>query len=320
MQKYEELEIEYAKYIGTSYAVSTNTGMSALHLALLSIGIHKGDEVIVPLYTFAGCAFAVSYCGAIPVFVDCTDDLLIDVKKIKAKITSKTKAIMPVHLYGRICQMDEIIKIAKKYKLRIIEDVCEAQGSSYKGKMCGSFDIGVFSFYINKIIPAEEGGIITTNDLGVATRANYLKNLCFNREHNFIHNEIGYNYRMPNAEANYALANLRLVNQTQERRYRVESWYNKYIKDEYKMPLRSVCWVFDIKHQQKDKVVKLLNEKGIQARHGFKPMTMSKPYFNKNYTRTKAYKVSKEVMYLPVSPLMTEEMVVDICKLVNQGV
>lgn len=319
MQKYEELENEYAKYIGVNYAVSCNTGTAGLHLALKSIGIKKGDEVITCEYQMIAPAFAISYCGAKPVFVDCGDDLLIDVKKIKRKINSKTKAIIATHTYGRICDMDYIMKIAKEYKLRVIEDCCEAQGAMWKNKMVGSFDIGVFSFYINKIIPAEEGGIITTNDLGVATRARYLKNMCFDSEHSYLHNEIGFNYRMTNSQANYALSNLRNINSIQERRYRVENLYDKYIKKEFQMPKRNVVWVYDLKHPLKDKVVKLLNEKGIQARHGFKPMSMNRPYKG-NYKGLKAFKMSKEVMYLPVSPLMTEEIVMNIAKIIDSVV
>lgn len=319
MQKFEELEKEYAKYIGVNHCITTNTGTSALHLALKSIGIKEGDEVITCNYEMIAPAFAISYCGAKPIFVDCTDDLLIDASKIKRRITTKTKAILVVHTYGRVADLDEIMRIATKYKLRVINDCAEAQGAVWKGKSIGSYDIGVYSFYINKIIPAEEGGCITTNDEAVARRARYLKNMSFNEAHDFLHDEIGYNYRMPNAEANYALANLSTINLIQQKRYQVKSWYDKYLKKEYQMPdNRSVIWVYDIQHPQKDKVIKLLNDKGIQARHGFKPMTQQKPYFSKSYASSNAYKWSQKVMYLPVSPLMTEEMCIDICKLVNE--
>jgi len=319
MQKFEGLEQEYAKYVGTKFGISTNTGTSALHLALKSIGIKKGDEIITSEFQMIAPAFAVSYCGATPVFVDCDDNLLIDVSKIKRKITKKTKAILVVHTYGRICQMDKIMELAKKYKLRVIEDGCEAQGGMFEDRMVGSFDIGVFSFYINKIIPAEEGGMITTDDENIASRARFLKNMSFSPEHDFLHQEIGFNYRMTNSQANYALANLRNINQIQQKRYQVKSWYDKYIKKEYQMPdNRSVVWIYDIKHPQKDKVVKLLNEKGIKARHGFRAMSEQLPFLGR-FKHLKAYKMSKEVMYLPVSPLMTEEMVKNIADIVNSS-
>lgn len=315
-EKYKELESEYAKYIGTKHAVALNSGTAALHLALKALGIGPGDEVIVPEFTMIACAFAVSYCGAKPVFVDCTDDLLIDIKKIKKKLTTKTKAIMPVHIYGRVCNMDAIMKIAKEYNLRVIEDCCEAQGATYKDKIVGSFDIGVFSFYKNKIIPAEEGGMITTNDEKVADKVRYLKNMAFSENHDFLHKEIGFNYRMTEGQAHGALHNLKLINGIQAKRFQVQGWYDKYLKDKYKMPPRNVVWIYDIKHPFKDRVVNTLNKKGIAARHSFKPMSMQGPY-KARYNHLNAFKLSKKVCYLPVSPLMTENEVINICTIIE---
>ena len=317
MEAYKKLETEYAKYIGTDTAVACNTGTAALHLALAALGLKRGDEVIVPEFTMIASAWAVSYTGAKPVFVDCGDDLLIDVDKIEKKITSRTKAIMPVHIYGRVCNMDKIMEIAKQYHLRVIEDCCEAQGAMWGDKRVGSFDIGCFSFFLNKIIPAEEGGIVTTNDIKLAEKMRDMRSMSFGLEHNYLHDSIGFNYRMTNSQADFALANLAAVNTIQQMRYRVEAWYDKYMKDEYKMPKRTVVWVYDIKHPKKDAVVKLVNNAGFKARHGFKPMSMQPMYLNKRYKRLNAYKKSLEVCYLPVSPLMTEEMVKKICELVD---
>lgn len=316
MEYYKQLEKEYAEYIGTEFGVSSSTGTAALHLALKALGIGPGDEVIVPEFTMAACAFAVSYCGAKPVFVDCGNDLLIDVKKIKKKITTSTKVIMPVHIYGRVCNMDAIMKLAKEFNLRIIEDCCEAQGAIYKNKIVGSFDIGVFSFYKNKIIPAEEGGMITTNDKKIADKVRYFKNMAFSEEHDFLHQDIGFNYRMTEGQAHGALHNLKLANGIQQKRFQIQGWYEKYINEKYKMPNRNVVWVYDIKHPNKDKVVHLLNKKGIAARHGFKPMSMQPPYYSR-HKHLSAYKLSKEICYLPVDPLMTENEVINICALID---
>ena len=314
--EYELLEKEYARYVGTKYAVAVNTGTAALHLALAALGIGKGDEVIVPEFTMIASAWAVTYTRAKPVFVDCGDDLLIDVKKIEKKITKRTKAIMPVHVYGRVCNMDAIVEIANKYKLRVIEDACEAQGASFKGRNVGSYDIGCFSFYLNKIIPAEEGGIITTNDPEVYKRAKMMKSMSFGDRHDYYHETVGFNYRMTNSQAKFALHNLSIVNNIQIARYRIQSWYNKYMPFEYQMPNRDVVWVYDIKHPKADEVVKLLNSKGYNARHGFKPMSMQPMYLKKGYEKLKAYKMSEQICYLPVSPLMTEDMVKELCTLV----
>lgn len=218
IQPYKLLEKEYAKFTGSKYAVTCNSGTSALHLALLAIGIKKGDEVIIPDFTMAACGFAVSYCGATPVFVDCDDTLCIDWKLIEKKITKKTKAIMAVHIYGRLCNMKEILKIAKKHKLKVIEDACEAQGAIYKSKA----DITCYSFYENKIIHAEEGGICTTDSKYYASKINYLKNMAFGEEHNYYHAEIGYNYRMPNSQATLALASLKNYPKENKRRRKAE--------------------------------------------------------------------------------------------------
>ena len=316
MEVYEKFEKNYAKYIGTEYAVSTNTGTSALHLALVALGVGKGDEVIIPEFTMIACAWAVTYTGAKPVFVDCGNDLLIDVKKIEEKITKKTKIIMPVHIYGRICNMDKIMEIAKKHNLRVLEDCCEAQGGMWKNKVVGSFDIGVFSFYSNKILPAEEGGMITTNDMVLYNRAKMLKSMSFTKDHDYYHPEIGFNYRMTNTQAGIANLSLTLANTLQAKRYQIESWYEIHINPKYKMPERNVVWVYDIKHPKADKLVKFLNEKGITARHGFKPMSMQPMYLG-DFKKLKAYKLSKQIMYLPVNPIITEEDVKYICSLID---
>lgn len=203
--EYQKLEKEYAKFVGSKYAVSCNSGTSALHLGLMALGIKTGDEVIIPDFTMAACGFAVSYCGATPVFVDCDDTLCIDWKLIERKITKKTKAIMAVHIYGRLCNMKEILRLAKKHKLKVIEDACEAQGAVYKSKA----DITCYSFYENKIIHAEEGGIATTDNKKYADKMNYLKNMAFDKNHTYFHKDIGYNYRMANSQAKLALESLK---------------------------------------------------------------------------------------------------------------
>lgn len=219
---YKILEEKYSKFDGSKYAVSCNSGTSALHLALLAVGVGKGDEVIIPDFTMAACGFAVSYCGATPVFVDCDSTLCIDWKLIEKKITKRTKAIMPVHIYGRLCNMNEIVKIAKKHNLKVIEDACEAQGAVYKSKA----DITCYSFYQNKIIHAEEGGIATTNCKKYADRMNYLKNMSFGVKHDYFHEEVGYNYRMPDAQAKLAIQSLKdYPKENKKRRAKEKDFY-----------------------------------------------------------------------------------------------
>lgn len=237
---YKELEKEYAKFVGSKYAVSCNSGTSALHLALMAVGVGKGDEVIIPDFTMAACGFAVEYCGAKPVFVDCDDTLCMDWKLIEKKITKKTKAIMPVHIYGRLCNMKEILRIAKKHKLKVIEDACEAQGAVFASKA----DITCYSFYENKIIHAEEGGIATTDKLKYAKRMNYLKNMAFGDKHDYFHKEIGYNYRMANSQAQLALKSLFNFPAEYKRRRDVEKQLDVVIGST--LHYRDAVWVYDV--------------------------------------------------------------------------
>jgi perosamine synthetase len=290
---YLELEKAYAKFTGAKYAVSCNSGTSALHLALKAIGIGKGDEVIVPEFTMIACAFAVSYCQAKPVFVDCDDTLNIDTQLIENKITPKTKAIMAVHIYGRLAKMKEIFRIAKKHKLKVIEDACEAQGAVYKSQA----DITCYSFFKNKIIHAEEGGICTTDNKKYAERMNYLKNVAFGENHDYLHQEIGFNYRMPNSQAELALKSLRNYEKENQRRRKLEKHYdNKFIQD--KMPDRDAVWVYDINcYNKRDKVKKDLEAMGYETRLFFKPMSMQPPYLGK-YKHLNAYKWSQQGLYI----------------------
>jgi dTDP-4-amino-4,6-dideoxygalactose transaminase len=257
-QLYQILEDKFSKYVGADYAVACNTGTAALHLALMAIGVGKGDEVIVPDFTMAACGFAVSYTGATPVFVDCGDDLNIDTKLIEAKITKNTKAIMPVHIYGRLCDMKKILKIAKKYNLKVIEDASEVHGAIYDSKA----DITCFSFYENKIIHAQEGGICTTNNKKYADRMRYLKNMAFEPEHDFFHKEIGYNYRMPNFQAGLALQSLKNVKLDLKERRANEYVFEKLFPSG--MPKRNVVWVYDYLGEPKE---------GYECRPFFKPLS-----------------------------------------------
>lgn len=235
METYKVLEREFAEWTNYKQAVALNSGTSALHIALLAMGIGEGDEVIVPDFTFASCAFAVSYCGAKPVFVDCDDTLNINVKKIEEKITTRTKAIMAVHIYGRKCNMREIERIAKVYKLYILEDLSEAHGIQPSG------DIAIYSFQATKIIHAEEGGMLVTDNPYWAEEIRLRKTLANNGD--YFHPMIGFNYRMPNSQAELALKSFRDVDKNLKKR---REWEKKMI-EKYgdDRPERDVVWVFD---------------------------------------------------------------------------
>lgn len=199
----EQFEREFATYLGVKHAISVNTGTAALHIALLAAGVGEGDEVIVPAFTMAASWMAVMYTGAKPVFVDVDPTIYtLDTSLVEAAITPRTKAIMPVHIYGHPADMDPVMAIAKKHNLIVIEDAAESHGATYKGKLTGSIgDINAFSFYANKIITTGEGGMVTTNNDSLANLARSLKDLAHSPAKRFIHDALGYNYRMTSLQA-----------------------------------------------------------------------------------------------------------------------
>jgi len=217
-----EFEKKFAEFIGTKYALTTSNGTTALHLTLASLGIKEGDEVIIPDLTFVATANAVAYTGAKPIIVDVEEDIwCIDPDSIRKSITPKTKAIIPVHLYGHSADMDEIIKISNEYGLHVIEDAAEAHGAEYKGKKVGSLGkCGVFSFYGNKIITTGEGGMITTDDEKLYERAKFLRDHAMNKEKRYWHSEIGFNYRITNLQAALGLAQLERIEEFLDKRGR----------------------------------------------------------------------------------------------------
>lgn len=236
LEPYQELENKFAEFTGSKYAVSCNSGTSALHLALMALRVSKGDEVIIPDFTMAAVAFAVSYTGAKPIFGD------VDLKtygllpsEVKRLRTKRTKAVIAVHTYGRLADIDGILKEAKG--VPVIEDACEAQGAIYNSKA----EMTCYSFYRNKIIRAEEGGMVTANKKCHIQRMRYLKNMCFGPKHNYYHKEVGYNYRMPNGQALMALQSLTNYPKELKRRQKREAELNKL----YPMPKRNAVWFYE---------------------------------------------------------------------------
>jgi perosamine synthetase len=224
IQKFEKT---FAEFCDVEFALATSNGTTALHLALRSLGIGKGDEVIVPDLTFIATANAVTYVGATPVMVDIDrDTLCISPASITAAITAKTRAIIPVHLYGHPADMVAILEIAKQYSLAVVEDAAEAHGATINGRKVGGFgDCGVFSFYGNKIITSGEGGMITTNDERLYLKAKLLRDHAMNPQKRYWHDEVGYNYRITNLQAALGVAQLERIDLFIEKRHEIMEWY-----------------------------------------------------------------------------------------------
>ncbi|PIQ85251.1 MAG: hypothetical protein COV74_09855 [Candidatus Omnitrophica bacterium CG11_big_fil_rev_8_21_14_0_20_45_26] len=284
-----DFEEQMSTYCGTRFGVSCSSGTTALHLACLALGIGPGDEVIIPTFTLIVSANVVIACGAKPVLVDSDPDTwCIDPQKIEEKITSKTKAIMAVHMYGHPCAMDSIMMLAQKHGLKVIEDCAEAHGATYQGKKVGSFgDVGAFSFYGNKILTTGEGGMLLTNDKTIAAKARLLRNQAF-EEPRFVHREIGYNYRLTNVQAAIGLAQLERIKQKIAKKRHIAATYEKLLKSaDLTLPVEkpqslNVYWMYGIvlgsSYGTKDEVVKRLGQNGIQTRSFFCPMHQQPVY------------------------------------------
>jgi len=320
MEKYKELESEFAKFIGTKYCSVCSSGTSALTLAVNALGV--GDEVIVPEFNMIAGAWAVTYNRATPVFVDCGDDFNIDPFLIEKTITPKTKAIMITHIYGRPCDMDLIMGIARRHNLPVIEDACEAHGATYKGKRVGSFGkLGCFSLYKNKIIQSEEGGLITTDDLEMKELIDDVKSMAFGRDHNYFHSRFGFNFRLTNMQSEVALFHLGKIEEYIVRRAEIAREYDKVLA-EYVIPRPegSVVWVYDVlfpTQEMRDVVYKKLSDAGIAVRMFFKPMSMQ-PMYHGEYTHLKAYDFSRRGLYLPVHEKMGKGEVGRVCQLIKE--
>jgi dTDP-4-amino-4,6-dideoxygalactose transaminase len=305
----DEFEREWAKYNKVKYGVACSSGTSALVLALKACGVKEGDEVIVPEFTMVATAWAVTYVGAKPVFVDCDDTLNINPDLIKDKITNKTKAIIPVSIYGRKYSR-KVLKVIREHrkKIWVIEDLAEAHGTKVRG------DIACYSLFGNKIITSGEGGICLTNDKKLAELMKWYGAMCFNESHTFIHPDIGYNFRMTAMQGAVALAQVERFDEIIEKRKQIEKWYNANLPRKVKMPKRDVLWMYDINVGKKQGMVtKLLKERGIETRHFFKPMSQQPMYNYKNYRYTNAFKWAYQGIYLPTYTDMTEEDVIFVC-------
>jgi perosamine synthetase len=299
-----EFEKAWAEWNDMKYGVACSSGTSALTLALRALGIGDGDEVIVPEFTMIASAWAVNYAGAKPVFVDCGDDMNIDVEKIERNINSKTKAIMPVHVYGRKCNMDKIMQIAHDYNLKIVEDSAEAHGVKPVG------DIACYSLFANKIISAGEGGICLTNDDKLARQMQHLRSMAFSEGHTFLHKKFAYNFRMTNLQAGVAKAQVERVDEILEKRKEIERIYDeglKNIEGITLMPKRDVLWMYDALADDRDGLMKFLHDNEIETRLFFKPMSQQPMYFDGNWEQLKAADFSKKGLYIPTYSDLSNE-------------
>jgi len=318
-------EKEFAAFCGTKDAVSVSNGTTALHLALATLKIGPGDEVIASTFTNMATFFAILYVGATPVPIDSEPDTLnLDPTLLESKITSRTKAILPVHIYGHPVDMDPVLAIAKKHKLFVIEDAAEAHGAEYKGRKVGSLgDIGCFSFYANKIITTGEGGMLTMNDPVLAARARSLKALAFGTENKFMHVDIGYNYRLTNLQAAVGSAQMTRIEDILKRKRAMAVYYNKALSEfseVMQLPVekeyaKNVYWMYNVVLKgsltgKRKEFMKQLAERGVETRDDFLPFEDQELFKAKGLVKGKAPVASYagvNGLYIPSGTDITEE-------------
>src|ERR1700722_11975796 len=288
----DEFEENFARYCGTEYAIAVSNGTTGLHLALAALGLNPGDEVIIPDLTFVATANAVAYTGATPVLaaID-ADTLCMDPASVKSLISARTKAIIPVHLYGHPADMDALTEIGDTHGVAIIEDAAEAHGAEYKGRRVGGLGkCGVFSFYGNKLITTGEGGMLTTNDREFYQRARRLRDHAMSPQRRYFHEERGFNYRITNLQAALGVAQLERIDEFLDRRAEIMSWYAREIATTEPVRLnrvknwaKSAFWMICLEvdwfdEARRDAFMQALKARGIDSRPYFCTMSSMPMY------------------------------------------
>ena len=314
----KKFEKEFAKVVSRKYAITVSSGTAALDIAIKSINIRKGDEVIVPAFTIISCLHEIVRQGGKPVLVDSDPETWnMKVSEVKKAITKKTKAIVVVHIYGLPVDIGPIIKIAKKNKIIVIEDAAEQLGQYYKNKPIGSFgDISAFSFFANKHITTGEGGMIVTNKEYLAKKFAILKNTCFNpKKQKFIHDDIGWNYRMTSMQAAFGLAQLENLKLFVKKKRFLGDYYSSKLKNitNIQLPLKetnyaqNIYWVYGIVLKNKNslakKYIEILKKEGIECRPFFCPMHLQPVFKKMNLFKNEKFPVSENLFkrgfYIP---------------------
>jgi perosamine synthetase len=327
----DRFETEFAVFCGSKNAIAVSNGTVAIHLAAHAMGLGDGDEVIMPNLSFIATANAIMLTGAKPVFADIDPfNLCIDPAKIESLITTKTKAILPVHLYGHPSDMIAINAIAQKHNLWVIEDAAEAHGASINGKRVGSWgNCATFSFYGNKNITTGEGGMITTDDDVLARKCRYLRDHAMTKEKRYWHTAMGFNYRMTNIQAALGCAQLERIDELMALREKVFSIYKRELKGIEHVSLNRTSnwahnsyWLICLEIEnyteiERDNLMLRLKEKMVDSRPYFYPMSMM-PYINVNPDTPVCFSTYKKGINLPSFVTLTEEDIVYICSILKE--
>lgn len=332
-----KFEQEFARYVNRDFGIAVSSGSAALDIAIKALGIGPGDEVIMPAFTIISPAQSIINQGALPVLIDSDPETWnINVAEIEAKITSRTKAVLIVHTYGLPVDMDEVLSLAHQYNLKVIEDAAEVHGQTYRGKKCGSFgDISIFSFYANKIITTGEGGMVLTNQPELAEKCKKLRNLAFEpNKKRFVHEEIGWNYRMTNMQAAIGLAQLENIDSLIKRKFEIGKLYqenlNFLLEKGFQLPLEStsfaenIYWVFGIVAPSQElytEIITFLNKLQIGTRPFFWGMHQQPVFQSMGLFLEESHPVTEKLgscgFYLPSGLGLTNENIIYITRKIN---
>ena len=341
----EEFEERWAAYCGRRYGIAVSNGTAALQLAVGCLGLEPGDEVILPTFTIISCALAVIYGGGVPVLVDCNPRTrCLDVHQVEKKVTRRTRAIMPVHIYGHPVEMDPLLNLADKYGLAIIEDAAEAHGAEYLStrngseagwRRCGSFGMmSCFSFYANKLITTGEGGMVLTDDPQIAEKARSMRNLCFQPNRRFYHEELGYNFRLTNMQAALGLAQLERVDGIIAHKRWMGQNYSRRLSGVRSLELpveeswaRSVYWMYGVVlcediDMDTYQFGERLRDQGVDTRPFFLGMHEQPVFHKRGLFLDERYPVAERLarkgLYLPSGLGLTEDQLGRVCDAVEK--
>lgn len=318
-----EFESNFANYLGMNHAVSVCNGTCALHLAMLTLGLGPGDEVIVPTFTYIASVNAIKYVGATPVFVDCdAETWQMDVADTEQKITTKTRAILAVHIYGHPCNMAALQALARKHEIFLIEDCAESLGSRFEDQLTGTFgDVSTFSFYGNKTITTGEGGMIATNDTTLADRAIHFRGQGLAKHREYWHDVIGYNFRMTNICAAIGVAQLKKIEHILEQKQRIAETYKAELSGVVSVHQSAEnCfhsyWMITVlvdNQRERDPLREHLSNHGIETRPAFYPVHTMPMYANKFEKHENAERIGWCGINLPSYPGLSKGDIAFIC-------
>ena len=336
----KKFEKEFAQYIGVDHGISVCNGSLAIDLAIAALELKEGDEIILPTFTIISCISSIIRLGLKPVLVDCCPETFnMKPDEVIKKISSKTKAIMIVHIYGLPVDIDPIKQIATKNNIKIIEDSAEMHGQTYKFENCGSFgDISTFSFYANKHITTGEGGMVLTSDEELAEKCKYYRNLCFKAESRFVHDDLGWNYRMSNIQAAVGLAQLECIDEFILKKRDIGKKYQdrlKNLSEIFQLPIKknnfaeNIYWVFSLVLKEglnfslKD-ITNYLSSHGIGNRPFFWPMHLQPYLLKQDYFKNETYPnseyIAKNGFYIPSGLGINDDDINFVCDSIEEAV